>query len=118
AVYAIGYAVTVSGAAFAIWARLKLGSNWSGRPSLMAGHELVTSGPYAIARHPIYTGLVTGITGTAIAIGEWRCVLGALLVLVSFMLKIPKEERFMLQAFPEDYPRYLTRVKALIPGVF
>ena len=118
AVYTIGYAVTVTGAAFAIWARLALGSNWSGRPSLVAGHELVTSGPYAVARHPIYTGLVTGFAGTAIAIGEWRGVAGALLILTAFLLKIREEERFMLQAFPDAYPRYRSRVKALIPGVF
>jgi protein-S-isoprenylcysteine O-methyltransferase Ste14 len=118
AVYAIGFAVTVIGAGFAIWARLTLGANWSGRPSLVAGHELVTSGPYAVARHPIYTGLVTGTAGSAVAIGEWHCVLGALLVLSAFLLKVGAEERFMLQAFPEAYPRYRARVKALIPGVF
>jgi protein-S-isoprenylcysteine O-methyltransferase Ste14 len=117
AVYATGFAVTAVGAAFAIWARLTLGANWSGRPSLVAGHELITKGPYAVARHPIYTGLVTGTLGSAVAIGEWRCVVGALLVLAAFLTKIPDEERFMLRAFPEAYPRYRARVKALIPGV-
>ncbi len=117
AVYFTGFGISVAGALFAIWARLTLGRNWSGRPSLMAGHELVTSGPYALARHPIYTGLVLAFAGTVLAIGEWRGVLGVLIVLLAFLIKIHDEEQLMLQAFPETYPQYRRRVKALIPGV-
>jgi protein-S-isoprenylcysteine O-methyltransferase Ste14 len=112
-----GFGITAAGALFAVWARLTLGSNWSGRPSLMAGHELVTSGPYALARHPIYTGLVLAALGTALAIGEWRSILGVVSIAFAFLAKIHDEERFMLRAFPEAYPRYRSRVKALIPGI-
>ncbi len=117
AVYLSGFGISVAGALFAIWARLKLGGNWSGRPSLMAGHELITSGPYALARHPIYTGLVLAFAGTVLALGEWRGVLGVLIVLLAFLIKIRDEEQLMLQAFPDVYPQYRRRVKALIPGV-
>jgi protein-S-isoprenylcysteine O-methyltransferase Ste14 len=116
-VYFTGFAISIAGALFAIWARLKLGGNWSGRPSLMAGHELITSGPYALARHPIYTGLVLAFAGTVLALGEWRGVLGVFLVLLAFLIKIRDEEQLMLQAFPDAYPQYRRRVKALIPGV-
>jgi protein-S-isoprenylcysteine O-methyltransferase Ste14 len=116
-IYFTGFGISVAGALFAIWARLKLGRNWSGRPSVMAGHELITSGPYALARHPIYTGLVVAFAGTVLADGEWRGVPGVLLVLFAFLVKIRDEEQLMLQAFPEAYPQYRRRVKALIPGV-
>ena len=113
-----GFAITVLGCAFAVWARLTLGGNWSGRPSLMLGHELITKGPYALARHPIYTGLLMATAGTALALGEWRNLLGALFVLAGLLFKMRDEEKIMLDAFPAAYPAYRRRVKALVPGVF
>ncbi len=58
-----GLTLTFAGCVFAIWARLTLGSNWSGRATVKADHELVTDGPYAVARHPIYTGLLLAVSG-------------------------------------------------------
>lgn len=113
-----GLALTIAGCLFAIWARLTLGSNWSGRATVKQGHELITSGPYSIARHPIYTGILLAALGTGIAVGEMRCVVGYGLVLLSLAVKMSQEERLMLQTFPEAYPVYRRRVKALIPGVF
>ena len=68
----IGAAVTVAGLFFAIWARRYLGGNWSSSVTVKQGHELITSGPYALVRHPIYTGILTGFLGTAIALSEVR----------------------------------------------
>ena len=118
AIEVAGLVLTIAGALFAIWARLTLGSNWSGRATVKAGHELVTRGPYAIARHPIYTGFLLGALGTGIAVGEMRCIVGYVMVLFSLALKMSQEERLMLQTFPEAYPAYRQRVKALIPGLF
>jgi protein-S-isoprenylcysteine O-methyltransferase Ste14 len=112
-----GFLLTLAGALFAAWARLTLGANWSGRPSVKVGHELVVKGPYALARHPIYTGLLLGVAGTALAVGQWRAVIGFLLVVFAFAAKMADEERLMMQAFPDSYPSYRRRVKALIPGV-
>jgi protein-S-isoprenylcysteine O-methyltransferase Ste14 len=112
-----GLAVTAAGCLFAIWARLTLGSNWSAQATVKAGHELVTTGPYALARHPIYTGIVAAAAGSALAIGETRCVLGLLLIVMSLMIKMSQEEQLMMQTFPDAYPQYRRRVKALIPGV-
>jgi protein-S-isoprenylcysteine O-methyltransferase Ste14 len=114
----IGLTLTVAGCIFAIWARLKLGSNWSGRATVKMGHELVTSGPYALARHPIYTGIIVGVVGSALAYGELRCVLGVAMLFVAFLGKMGQEEQLMMQTFPQSYPVYRQRVKALIPGVF
>jgi protein-S-isoprenylcysteine O-methyltransferase Ste14 len=83
AVRATGLALTIAGCLFAIWARMTLGGNWSGRVSLMAGHELITSSPYALVRHPIYTGIVTGLAGTTLAGGKWRLLLGAVMILLA-----------------------------------
>jgi len=112
-----GLVVTVAGCLFAIWARLTLGSNWSGQAAVKAGHELVATGPYAMARHPIYTGLVTASFGTALAIGEMRCIFGFVIIVLALMIKMSQEERLMLQTFPQAYPEYRRRVKALIPGL-
>ena len=113
----VGLALTIVGCALAIWARITLGSNWSGRATVKAGHELIQRGPYALARHPIYTGLLLASVGTAVTMAEWRCVLGLVLIAILFIAKIGQEEKLMLQAFPEAYPRYRQRVKALIPGL-
>ncbi|MGD0629945.1 MAG: isoprenylcysteine carboxylmethyltransferase family protein [Terracidiphilus sp.] len=113
----VGLALTVAGCLFAIWARIKLGGNWSGRATVKRGHELVTTGPYALARHPIYTGLAAAALGTGFAIGEMRCLVGLLLVMLAFMVKMSQEERLMMETFPQAYPAYRQRVRALIPGV-
>ena len=113
-----GWLLTVSGCGLAIWARITLGANWSGRATVKAGHELIVSGPYASMRHPIYSGLLLGCLGTALAGGELRCIAGILLVGLAFAIKIGQEERLMMETFPHDYSLYRHRVKALIPGVF
>jgi protein-S-isoprenylcysteine O-methyltransferase Ste14 len=117
-IHIAGVVVTVAGCLFAIWARITLGSNWSARATVKAGHELVVTGPYGIARHPIYTGLLLAATGTALAYGQVHCLLGLVLIFVALAVKIGQEERLMLETFPEAYPVYRRRVKALIPGVF
>jgi protein-S-isoprenylcysteine O-methyltransferase Ste14 len=109
------FSLVLAGAMVAIWARLTLGGNWSGRPSLMAGHELITRGPYAFTRHPIYTGLLLAFVGTALAVGEVRGIVALGAILAGFLIKIGDEEKILEQAFPEAYPQYRQRVKALIP---
>lgn len=112
-----GVSITILGCLFAIWARITLGSNWSGRPTVKAGHQLIVRGPYRIARHPIYTGILLGALGSGLAIAEWRCLLGLLLIALVFLAKIGQEEKFMIETFPCAYPRYRQQVKALIPGL-
>jgi protein-S-isoprenylcysteine O-methyltransferase Ste14 len=76
------------------------------------------AGPYAVTRHPIYSGLLLACLGTALAGGEWRCIVGMAMILLAFAIKIGKEEHLMMETFPEAYRQYRRRVKALIPGVF
>ena len=115
AVRYLGFALTVGGAAFAIWARLILGRNWSGIAAVKQGHELVQKGPYALVRHPIYSGFLVALAGSAIALGELRGLLGLMLVCAAFWMKVRTEEAFMLQQFGDRYKDYQRTVKAGIP---
>jgi protein-S-isoprenylcysteine O-methyltransferase Ste14 len=114
----LGLGMTVIGCGFAIWARVTLGRNWSGRATVKTEHELMMTGPYAVARHPIYTGLLVAVIGTALAEGAWRGMVAIVMIFLLFLLKMSQEERLMVETFPADYPAYQQRVKALIPGVF
>jgi protein-S-isoprenylcysteine O-methyltransferase Ste14 len=109
--------IVVAGAAFTVWARITLGRNWSAEVTFKQDHELIESGPYALARHPIYTGLIVMALGTAINYG--RAIGIALLVSLCGGLwwKARQEERIMSRHFPEAYAEYKSRVRAIIPFV-
>jgi protein-S-isoprenylcysteine O-methyltransferase Ste14 len=110
--------IVAAGLGFAAWARRHIGRNWSGTVTLKQDHELIRSGPYGRVRHPIYTGLLLGFLGTALAVGEWRGVLALALVTGSFLYKLRIEERWMTETFPADYPRYRAETWALLPFLF
>jgi protein-S-isoprenylcysteine O-methyltransferase Ste14 len=103
------------GLAFTVWARVYLGRNWSGTVTLKEGHELIRSGPYTYVRHPIYTGLLVALLGSAVACGELRAMIGLGLVAGAFIRKLRIEERFMREIFPGQYERYCAEVPALVP---
>jgi protein-S-isoprenylcysteine O-methyltransferase Ste14 len=118
ATFSAGLALAAAGLLFTVWARRHLARNWSGDVTLKADHELIMSGPYAWARHPIYTGLLLGFVGSAVAVGEWRAIAAVLLVGLALWRKLRMEERGMRQLFGERYIAYERRVSALIPFVF
>jgi protein-S-isoprenylcysteine O-methyltransferase Ste14 len=112
----LGLALCLAGFGLAIWARMYLGRNWGMPMSLRRGHELVTSGPYAYVRHPIYTGIMLAMIGSALA----RALLWLLLLLLFsayFLFSARTEEKMMLAQFPDAYPAYRRRTKMLIPFV-
>jgi protein-S-isoprenylcysteine O-methyltransferase Ste14 len=115
--YALGVVLLVPGLAFTVWARVHLGRNWSGMVTLKQGHELIRSGPYAYVRHPIYTGLLVALLGSAVAGGELRAVIGWCVVAGAFIRKLRIEERFMREIFPGQYQRYCAAVPALVPFI-
>jgi len=117
AVDVAGVLLTAVGLAFAIWARVALGGNWSGVVTVKQGHELVERGPYMIVRHPIYTGLILATLGTAITIGQWRALLAVGLVIAALWFKLRVEERMMRETFGAAYDEYARRVSALVPFV-
>lgn len=113
----IGAVLCLAGLFFCLWARTTLGRNWSGTITLKQEHELIEHGPYQLVRHPIYTGLLTMLLGTAIAFGHLAGFLGVLFVFVSFWIKLADEEILMLQHFPDEYAAYQQRVRRIIPFV-
>jgi len=113
----IGAALTAIGIGFAIWARVNLGRNWSSRPAMKEHHELVTTGPYAYVRHPIYSGIMLAALGTAIM----SSIFGVgmfIFISIAFALRLNKEEQIMLELFPDQYPEYQKRTKRLVPFVW
>jgi protein-S-isoprenylcysteine O-methyltransferase Ste14 len=110
-----GLGITLAGLGFAIWARVTIAGNWSGTVTLKQGHELVQSGPYAMVRHPIYTGLILALAGTALATDAPRGWLAVVIVAASFARKLRTEEAFMRAAFGAAYHEYAAMVPALLP---
>ena len=117
-VAAVAVLVTVSGLAFTLWARVTLGRNWSGSVVFKQDHELIERGPYRLVRHPIYTGLLLMALGTSIAQRRVSGFAMTAILLTGLWLKSRREERLMTAHFPEAYPRYRERVRALIPFIF
>lgn len=113
----IGCVLTLSGLLFSIWARNHLGQNWSQAVTIKKDHELVTSGPYALVRHPIYTGLLLAFVGSAIALGRWRGVHAVILIFVTLWNKLKFEEKWMRAQFGNSYESYSQRVAALVPFI-
>lgn len=114
----IAVALAASGAAVAVWARLSLGTNWSAQVTIKQQHELVRTGPYAVVRHPIYSGLLLMVLGTAIEIGQVRGFVALVLAFTGWFLKSRTEDAFMEQHFGAEYRQYRQQVKGLIPGIF
>ena len=114
---AAGWVLTAIGMLFAIWARVTLGRNWSGQVVLKQGHELIRTGPYALVRHPIYTGLLTALAGTALYEGRWRSLLGLVSFGIGFWLKARSEEGLLEREFGEDYRTYRAGTPMLIPSL-
>src|SRR5262245_17663152 len=113
----LGAAIVLIGLAITLWARYALGSNWSGAVTFKQDHELIVSGPYRYVRHPIYTGILLMAMGTAVLSARVSSFAFCVILLVGLWFKLRAEERLMTEHFPEAYPRYRQRVRALMPFV-
>ena len=113
----IGVILCAAGMIFLVWARQHLGRNWSQTVAVKKGHELVTTGPYRYVRHPMYAGGFLACIGSAIVCGgAWiflLMILGAL-----FLWRVGAEDKLMAKEFPNEYPDYKKRTKALIPFIW
>ncbi len=107
----------VIGLVFAIWARAALGSNWSSAVTFKQSHELITGGPYRFVRHPIYTGVLLMLLGSALMQARLGSIAGLAFGVAGMWLKLQREETLLLAHFRSEYTAYRARTKALIPFV-
>ena len=110
-----GVFVTAAGVAIACWARYHLGANWSGTVTLKENHELIRTGPYRNIRHPIYTGILLALLGTAIALGEVRGLLAVAIAWSSFYIKARREESFLTQEFGASFTEHQSQTGMFLP---
>ena len=112
-----GLIIFLLGLLLAVWARLHLGRNWGMPMSQKQDPELVTSGPYHYIRHPIYSGILLAMLGTAIALSIYWLLIFAVSA-VYFIYSAGVEEQLMLRQFPKVYQLYKSKTKMLIPFIF
>ena len=109
-------AVTIAGISFTWWARIHLGRFWSNTITRKEGHRVIDTGPYGFVRHPIYTGLITGMLATGVAVGTVTAMLGAVLISLGMWQKARMEEGFLTTELGADaYGSYCRRVPMIIP---
>ncbi len=114
-----GYAIALvmlAGLAFVWWARIHLGRLWSSAITRKEDHRIVDTGPYALVRHPIYTGLIVALLATAAVDATVTALVGAALVIFGIWLKARSEEYFLMIELGSDaYNSYCRRVPMLVP---
>jgi len=112
---ALGVAITAAGLGFAIWARAYIGTNWSSSVTVKVGHQLIRTGPYRWVRHPIYSGMILAMLGTALERRQVRGVIAVVLLYAGFKVKSKIEERTMTNTFGAEYDDYSRTTGAIVP---
>lgn len=111
----LGVAITAAGLGVAVWARAFLGGNWSASVTVKVEHRLITNGPYRWVRHPIYSGMLLALLGTALVRDQVRGLLAVVLLYVGFRVKSRIEERFMTNTFGAEYESYRRTTGGIFP---
>ena len=111
-------AIGVGGVLFMWWARLHLGRLWSASVTRKADHHVIDTGPYAVVRHPIYTGLLLAIVATVFVRATAETLAGAAILATGIYVKARTEESFLRdQLGAETYDAYARRVPMLVPFI-
>jgi protein-S-isoprenylcysteine O-methyltransferase Ste14 len=113
----LGLVLFALGLGFAVWARVHIGRNWGTPMTQKDDPELVTSGPYRLVRHPIYSGILLAGVGTATAL-DWLWLVAVVLAGMYFIYSAIVEERFLTERFPDTYPAYRQSTKMLLPYIY
>ncbi|UQD50993.1 isoprenylcysteine carboxylmethyltransferase family protein [Bacillus methanolicus] len=114
----VGLIIVFVGLMFSIWAKLVLGKNWSGAIQKVEKQELVKSGPYKYIRHPIYTGIIVGLIGSLIINRNFSSLFAVIIVTVLYIVKVNKEQKFLIKEFGEQYTEYIKKSWALFPLIY
>ena len=110
-----GVVVTAAGVALAMWARLHLGANWSAAVSIREQHELIRTGPYRWMRHPIYSGILLGMAGTVLVVGEVRALIGFAAMVAAHYAKARKEEGWLSREFGASFETHKKHTGMFLP---
>lgn len=111
----LGFALCITGLGLATWARIHLGRYWSDKVVIQAEHRLVRSGPYARMRHPIYSGVLLAIVGTALVVGEVRALLALVVMSINYTIKAKREDKILALRFGKEFRDYRAHSGLLIP---
>jgi len=114
-IFFLGAALTWAGVTFAIWARYHIGRYWSASVALKAGHELIRTGPYSRIRHPIYTGMLLAVAGTALAVGRYRGIVALAIILAGFVWKSKREEALLAGQFGAAFEEHRRHTGFFLP---
>lgn len=111
--------LVLAGLGITCWARYHLGKQWSGLVTTKVNHELVTTGPYKYVRHPIYSGIILAVIGSALAVNTLCSVIGAVIWISTYVIKLSHEEKLLSQTFGVSWMLQCDKVyDKLIPGVY
>ena len=110
-----GIALGIVGLALYAWSRATLGREWSSDLQMREQHCLVTTGPYAWIRHPIYLALLSFMTSMALVTASWLFIALLAFSIVDLALRMPNEEQMMIQEFGDEYKAYIQRTGRLFP---
>ena len=111
----MGVALGIASFAIYAWSRATLGKEWSSPLQMRENHHLVTTGPYAWIRHPIYLALMVFMAGIALVTANWFLVAFLVVSIADLALRIPKEEQMMIEEFGDEYKAYMQRTGRLLP---
>ncbi len=110
-----GFALGILSVAFMTWTQVTLDTQWSAQLQLTKDHHLITTGPYTRMRHPLYTSMFGWGAALSLLTANWIFVAVSVLSIVGLIVRIPKEEQMMIEAFGEEYKAYMQRTGRFLP---
>jgi protein-S-isoprenylcysteine O-methyltransferase Ste14 len=111
----LGFLLAVCGMTIALWSRTALGRYWSDKVIVQTEHRLIRNGPYSCMRHPLYSGVLLAVLGTALVLGEVRGLLSFVILLVNYAIKARREERILAERFGPEFNTHVARTGFLLP---
>lgn len=111
----VGFVATLCGLCTASWSRIVLGRYWSDKVILQTEHRLIRTGPYACMRHPLYSGVLLAVLGTALVLGEVRGLVSFAVLLINYAIKAKREERILAERFGAEFNTHVAQTGFLLP---
>jgi protein-S-isoprenylcysteine O-methyltransferase Ste14 len=111
----LGFFLGLTSLALMAWTQVELGTQWSAQLQLREEHHLVTTGPYARVRHPMYTAMFGWGIALALVTAHWIFVVLAVLAIAGLIARVPREEQMMIEEFGEEYKAYMQRTGRFFP---